>query len=867
MSKPEVSIQALMTEAQCIWTASGDGLVGESASLWSIYTGQPKEAVQNWGWLKALHPDDRERARQLWQQAAEHKRFYETWYRIRNYKGVYHTFLLRCMPILQNYGTLREWICQLALATAEHALLEPDRWQTNLLSQLFVEQSPLGIVYVSIDAHFLHANDQFCSMVGYSREELIGQSVDYITHPEDSETSYGAIDQRPDSSLSSFVFEKRYIRKDGETIWAQITSIVLRLPSTEPLCFLGLIEDITERKQAEKEQERLLKYERAAGDAERREKEDAVTLVDQLRAVFETMKDGVIFRDREKRALLMNAAARRLLELGSEIDITEEPYQNLYTLYKVYDEHRRPMSIEQWPMSRILHGEVLSSEQPVDVTVHLPSGHEVVLGISGAPVYDRQGHMIGGVCAMHEITEARQKEHRTQQALNELLTIVEEVSLLPLQSDEPTDVVPVPPLHSIGQHITEIIRQVLQCWFVSCISIEQQTGSLHFLGVSGLTAQEERIYRGEVEQSSLSNYLEQADIARLHANEVLIRDLVTQSYRQPLPDFGVRYRLIAPMLLDEQLVGTLVVGQTGADIIYTHEEIALVKAIAKLVLQVIERVRLLNEWTTARANELALRETNRRFDSFLSIASHELRTPLTTIKGNVQLALRRMQTLKSQYAQQLARLDCYEQIIRGLERVHQPLVYATHRANVQERMINDLLDASRIHDNKLELVMQPCDLAEIVRQTVEDLYYIAPDRPVQLHLPEQGQVHILADADRIEQVVNNYLVNALRYSAPGRPIEVSLNVIEAGTTTRVTVQDQGSGIEPEDLEHIWERFYQSNTTKRQYTGAGLGLGLYISRSIMERHGGRVGVESVQGKGSTFWFTLPLKQSQDRHRSR
>src|SRR5439155_6292992 len=127
----------------------------------------------------------------------------------------------------------------------------------------------------------------------------------------------------------------------------------------------------------------------------------------------------------------------------------------------------------------------------------------------------------------------------------------------------------------------------------------------------------------EIEQSSLSDYLEAEDIARLSANEVVVRDLVTRPYRKPYTDFGIRYRMVAPMLLDGQLVGVLTIGQTGADLIYTPEEIALVKAIAKLVLQVIERARLTNEWTAAQANELALREVNRRFDAFLSIASHE----------------------------------------------------------------------------------------------------------------------------------------------------------------------------------------------------------------------------------------------------
>ncbi len=549
--------------------------------------------------------------------------------------------------------------------------------------------------------------------------------------------------------------------------------------------------------------------------------------------------------------------------LQTDIDLTGVHYQHIYAGHTFYDKHRQPLSMEECYLSRMLRGEVCSSEQAVDMIMRLPSGREVQLAVSGAPVYDRRGLMIGSVCVFRDVTEARQKERRVQQALNDLLTIVEEVSRLPIQADEFTDAVPIPSLHTVGRHLTEIIRQVLQCCYATCISIEPQTGQLSLVGVSGLTAQEEYVYWKEVEQSCILDYLEVGETARLRANEVVIRDLVTRPYVQPRTDFGIRYRLLAPMLLDEQLVGLLIIAQSGADVIYTPEDIALMKAIAKLVLQVIERARLTNEWMAARANELALHEANRCLDSFLSIASHELHTPLTTIKGSVQLALRRMEKLKSQFIPALVGPDYYEQIMQSMERIHQLLLCAERRTCVQERMIGDLLDASRIRANKLELLMQPCNLVEIVCEMVEDLHYVAPDRVVRLHLPETGPVPIVADADRIGQVINNYLVNALRYSPTEQPVDIWLEVIEEGTKARVAVRDQGSGIAPQDLEYIWERFSRGRSTAVQYnTGAGLGLGLSICRSIIEGHKGQFGAESVQGKGSTFWFMLALALSKE-----
>jgi PAS domain S-box-containing protein len=860
MNEQGVLVETLNIEAQFIWTASGDGIVGKSAHLWCAYTGQQEETTRDWGWIEALHPNDREWVRQLWQQAMEHKRFYEAWYRVRNYEGVYHTFLIRCMPMLSDDGTVKEWVGQFVPATAERLLLAADSLPINLLQHSFFEQASIGVVYVSLDGHYLHVNERFCSLTGYSCEELIGRSVTDITLPEDDETSRAYHPQQLAGSRLSYTFEKRYICKNGEMIWTNVTSIMLHLPSKEPLCFFGLVEDITQRKLAEEEQKRLLESERTAGDAERREKQEITALVDQLRGVFEAMTDAVFVYDMKGNALLYNTAFLRLFEIEPEIDLTKISYHERLPRFEIYNEHRQLLSTEQLPLNRILREEALSNGQVVDLLVRLPSGCEMVLAICGAPVYDRQGQMIGGVCVSRDITESRQREQRVQQALNELLTIVEKVSHLPIQSNEPTEACLIPPLTTVGQKLTEIVHQVLQCRYVACHSIDPQTDQLHLAGISGLTAEEEHIYRQETNQSVHSDHLDAQDIASLRANEVVIDDLESRPFMQRRSNFGTSYRILAPMVLDGQLVGLLIIANIGDHVTYTQEEIALAKAIAKLIVQIMERARLRHEWTTTRANELALCEANRRFDAFLSIASHELRTPLTTIRGNVQLALRRMQKLTSQLPQQLARPDAYEQITRSLERVHEPLIHAIQRTGVQDRMISDLLDASRIRANKLELVMRPLNLAELLCEIVEDMRYLASDRLVMLRLPETKPIPIVADADRIGQVVNNYLTNALRYSAAEHPVEISLEIIEGGKMACVAVRDQGSGIAPEELEHIWERFYRSHDTEKQYdTGAGLGLGLYISRTIIEQHNGQVGVASAKDKGSTFWFTLPLEQ--------
>ncbi len=128
-------------------------------------------------------------------------------------------------------------------------------------------------------------------------------------------------------------------------------------------------------------------------------------------------------------------------------------------------------------------------------------------------------------------------------------------------------------------------------------------------------------------------------------------------------------------------------------------------------------------------------------------------------------------------------------------------------------------------------------------------------KSISQRLDEQS-VLVHADAGRIEQVVTNFLTNALKYSPTDHPVEVGVEA--EPRQTRVWVRDQGPGLPPQEQEHIWERFHRAKGVVVQSgTGVGLGLGLYISRIIVERHRGQIGVDSTPGQGATFWFTLPL----------
>jgi signal transduction histidine kinase len=193
----------------------------------------------------------------------------------------------------------------------------------------------------------------------------------------------------------------------------------------------------------------------------------------------------------------------------------------------------------------------------------------------------------------------------------------------------------------------------------------------------------------------------------------------------------------------------------------------------------------------------------------------------------------------------------------------QALADTTHQqAGRLNRLVNDLLDTSRIQAGRMTLHPTRADLGVIVRSAVEEQRQAAPERHILLHLPSCGSLLILADAERIGQVVTNYLTNALKYSDEERPVVVGVQ--REGEQGLVWVRDQGPGIPESEQERVWERFHRVPGIEIQSgSGIGLGIGLHISKTIIEQHGGQVGVHSSPGQGATFWFTLSLASTNQR----
>jgi PAS domain S-box-containing protein len=247
------------------------------------------------------------------------------------------------------------------------------------------------------------------------------------------------------------------------------------------------------------------------------------------------------------------------------------------------------------------------------------------------------------------------------------------------------------------------------------------------------------------------------------------------------------------------------------------------------------------------------KELEQQREAFVSLVTHELKNPLTALQGNIQLSQRLLSRLLSRTEQ------LEEEQQRMLEDVLSMLARSQQSLRVQQRLINDLLDLSHIQEDKVELRLAACNLVRLVYETVQDQQAAHPSRLITLDLPEQDPILVYADRDRLQQVLSNYLSNALKFSPATEPVQVGI-ALEA-EAVRVWVADHGPGLSAEQQAHVWQRFYQAPRTPVQSGWKmGLGLGLYICQQLMSRQQGQVGVESTPGEGSRFWFTLPLLSS-------
>jgi signal transduction histidine kinase len=304
-----------------------------------------------------------------------------------------------------------------------------------------------------------------------------------------------------------------------------------------------------------------------------------------------------------------------------------------------------------------------------------------------------------------------------------------------------------------------------------------------------------------------------------------IRAPLGDCHREPLCELGVNSALVVPLLSKGRLVGLLDV-MDKEDGPFRREELDILALFASQAAIAIVNAQLYSQ----------ARELDRMKSEFVAVVSHELRTPLTSIKGSLEiLGDDRYFNLGDQQKNLLG--ICQDSVERLIAQ------------------INDILDFSKIEASRLPLTFEPVDPVTLVKGVIDHLSGLAGRKAIRLRFePPAALPGLVADGMRVSQVLTNLVGNAIKFSGEGT--EVTVTLADEGEELLFGVQDQGPGIADEDLGKLFQKFQQVDSSHTRRVG-GTGLGLFISRGIIEGHGGRIYVESEAGQGSRFYFRLPL----------
>jgi signal transduction histidine kinase len=443
----------------------------------------------------------------------------------------------------------------------------------------------------------------------------------------------------------------------------------------------------------------------------------------------------------------------------------------------------------------------------MDIRVRTPDGREVDLSMSAATLRDKDGRLAGAVAVFRDQTEQKQLERERTEQAEQLDRIFEGI----------TDGLLV--YNVKGQLVR--LNAAARC-------------------ILGLDADPSKYAQLPV-RDRLSLYKARDDQGRPLAHEAwpvvrVLRGHVSGADARELrlrahDGREVECNLSAAPLHDRE--GHL----TGA-VAVLHDQT--------------EFKRLAQDREEARARELAAEDVAQQLNAFLAVAAHDIRTPVTVISSQVQLALRRAQRLAAGHTAE-------ESSAQTPGDVAESLGIAWTGVQRLRRLVEHLFDVAQAQTGTLIVKPAPCDLAALVRGHVATQQESVPERHIGLEVPAEV-VPVQADADRLDQVLGNYLSNALKYSPADQPVTVQLEVVENQAVVKVS--DHGAGLPQEEQGRVWELFHRVPGIEVQSwsgeSSGSLGLGLHICKQLVELHpGGRVGVESAVGEGSTFWFELPL----------
>jgi PAS domain S-box-containing protein len=377
---------------QLVWTATSDGACDYFSTQWTEHTGISEGNLLGWRWLEALHPDDREPTRQAWTAAVRGPGAYDVEYRVRRSDGIYRWFKTRGVPIPDEAGRIVKWLGTCTDITDLRQTEEALRQSEERFRGTF-ENAAVGIAHTDATGRFLRLNEKFCAIVGYPREELLQRTFHDITYPDDLAASLEPFAVLMRGESPDFGLEKRYVRKDGSLVWAELFVSLQRDAAGRPAYAIAVIQDISERKRLEGElrQAKEAEAERARLAELGRDVGIALTQGDTLRETLQPCAEAMV--------RYLDAAFARIWWLPPGSDVLE--LQASAGMYTHLDGPHAHIPVGQLKIGRIAQDcrPVLTNEVQSDECISDPgwARREGMVAFAGFPlvVKDRPLGVLG----------------------------------------------------------------------------------------------------------------------------------------------------------------------------------------------------------------------------------------------------------------------------------------------------------------------------------------------------------------------------------------------------------------------------------------------------------------------------------------
>lgn len=660
---------------------------------------------------------------------------------------------------------------------------------------------------------------------GYSAAEVIGRDFSLFFPEEDVAEGKPARELSLARTQGRFEDEGWRVRKGGERFWANAILTAVFDARSELVGFVKITRDLTLRREREEAERRLFREQLArelaeAAERKLRESEERYrALSRRLEIVLEGVADGISVQDRSGAIVFANSAAAHACGFDTPEQLIAAESSVMVSNFELVDRAGNPMSFADLPGRRVLAGEQSCTavfrviERRTLRTWWTQVRASAVLGADGKPEL--------AVNIWHDVTTEYQHERQAKyladatSALGGSLDcdimlaaftrvfvpgLADYCSIYLLEHNQLRRVASAP-LDAATSHAVERYRQRFP-------SDPERTGGLWNVVQSGVAA----VYN---------------DIS----DELLAVSVEDEERREALRSLGMKAVLIVPIRVRHRVMGviTLVVSESNRR--FESGDVTLVEELGLRAGVALENAQL---YAAAQQAAHAAEEASRAKDEFLAIVSHELRTPLNAIVGWSALLRERMTDRAA----------------------NKPIEVIYRNAQAQIRIIDDILDVSRVITGKLRIDVRPTDIVAITRDAIEVVRPSASAKQISLQL-ETGREFfpIAADPDRMQQAIWNLLSNAVKFTEPKGKVRVL--VAQEGSSMVLTVRDSGRGIEPDFLPFVFDRFRQADASVTRRFG-GLGLGLALVRHIVELHGGKVAATSQgMNQGSTFTITLPI----------